>query len=86
MAREAALDYYEGGSSELSGVVLEALRAAGREVDPLDPDDLAGLDEFHGLGRAATLTMAELAGIAEGERVLDVGAGMVGRHEHLHDT
>jgi ubiquinone/menaquinone biosynthesis C-methylase UbiE len=78
MAREAALDYYEGGSTELSGVVLEALRAAGREVDPLDPDDLAGLDEFHGLGRAATLTMAELAGIAEGERVLDVGAGIGG--------
>ncbi len=74
---EAALAYYEGGP-ELLGVVLEALRAAGREVDPVDPDDLAGLDEFHGLGRAATLTMAELAGIAEGERVLDVGAGIGG--------
>lgn len=44
----------------------------------MNPDDLAGLDEFHGLGRAATLTMAELAGIAEGERVLDVGAGIGG--------
>jgi hypothetical protein len=53
---DAALAYYEGGP-ELSGVVLEALCAAGREVDPLDPDDLAGLDEFHGLGRAATLTL-----------------------------
>ncbi|HEV2724316.1 MAG TPA: hypothetical protein VGV10_06755 [Thermoleophilaceae bacterium] len=74
---DAALAYYEGGP-ELLGVVLEALRAAGREVDPLDPDDLSGLDEFHGLGRAATLTMAELAGIAEGERVLDVGAGIGG--------
>jgi SAM-dependent methyltransferase len=74
---DAALAYYEGGS-ELSGVVLEALRAAGREVDPLDPDDLAGLDEFHGLGRAATLTMAELADISHGERVLDVGAGIGG--------
>jgi SAM-dependent methyltransferase len=59
-------------------VVLEALRAAGREVDPLNPDDLAGLDEFHGLGRAATLTMAELAGISKGDRVLDVGAGIGG--------
>jgi SAM-dependent methyltransferase len=74
---DAALAYYEGGP-ELSGVVLEALRAAGREVDPLDPDDLAGLDEFHGLGRAATLTLAELAGISEGDRVLDVGAGIGG--------
>jgi len=74
---DAALAYYAGGS-DLTGVVLDALRAAGREVDPLDPDDLAGLDEFHGLGRAATLTMAELAAIAEGERVLDVGAGIGG--------
>lgn len=74
---DAALAYY-GGGPELSGVVLDALRAAGRGVDPLDPDDLAGLDEFHGLGRAATLTMAELAGIADGERVLDVGAGIGG--------
>jgi len=74
---DAALAYYEGGP-ELSGVVLDALRAAGREVDPLDPDDLAALDEFHGLGRAATLTLSELAGISEGERVLDVGAGIGG--------
>lgn len=74
---EAALAYY-GGGPELTRVVLDALRAAGREDDPLDPDDLAGLDEFHGLGRAATLTMAELARIAEGERVLDVGAGIGG--------
>jgi hypothetical protein len=54
---DAALAYYDGGP-ELSGVVLEALRAGGREVDPLHPDNLAGLDEFHGLGRAATLTLA----------------------------
>jgi SAM-dependent methyltransferase len=58
--------------------VLGALRAAGRNLDPLNSDDLAGLDEFHGLGRAATLTMAELAGISDGERVLDVGAGIGG--------
>jgi MPBQ/MSBQ methyltransferase len=77
MVGDPALAYYEGGP-ELSGVVLEALRAAGREVDPLNPDDLAGLDEFHGLGRAATLTMAELAGISKGDRVLDVGAGIGG--------
>jgi SAM-dependent methyltransferase len=76
-ARDAAVAYYENGP-ELSGVVLDALRHAGRPIDPLDPDDLAGLDEFHGLGRAATLTMAELAGISPGERVLDIGAGIGG--------
>lgn len=77
MKPEPAQAYYEEGP-DLSGVVLDALRSAGREVDPLDPDDLAGLDEFHGLGRAATLAMAELAGVAEGTRILDVGAGIGG--------
>jgi SAM-dependent methyltransferase len=77
VSTEPALAFYGDGPA-LSGVVLDALRAAGREVDPLDPDDLAGLDEFHGLGRAATLAMAELTGIVAGERVLDVGAGIGG--------
>jgi SAM-dependent methyltransferase len=58
--------------------VLGALTEAGREIDPLDPDDLAGIDEFHGLGRAATLAMADVAGVGEGARVLDVGAGIGG--------
>lgn len=74
---DAALAYYADGP-ELASVVLDALRDRGRELDPLDPDDLAGLDEFHGLGRAATLAMADLATISEGERVLDVGAGIGG--------
>jgi ubiquinone/menaquinone biosynthesis C-methylase UbiE len=74
---DPSLDYYAGGPP-LHHVVLDALRNAGREIEPLDPDDLAGLDEFHGLGRAATLAQAQLSEIAEGERVLDVGAGIGG--------
>jgi MPBQ/MSBQ methyltransferase len=70
--------YYAGGSADLIEIVLGALRDAGRSTDPLDPDDLAALDEFHGLGRAATLTLAELAGVSAGDLVLDVGAGIGG--------
>jgi hypothetical protein len=54
---DAALTYYADGP-ELGDVLLDALRDRGREVDPLDPDDLAALDEFHGFGRAATLAIA----------------------------
>ena len=76
MATDAVLEYYDG--PDLERVVFGALEGAGRDVERLDPDDLAGLDEFHALGRPATLALAELAGIAAGERVLDLGAGIGG--------
>ena len=76
MATDPVLDYYDG--PDLEPVVIGALEGAGRDVERLDPDDLAGLDEFHALGRPATLALAELAGIAAGERVLDLGAGIGG--------
>src|SRR3954452_5994363 len=76
MTTEAPLDYYDG--PDLTPVVLDALAAAGRSVERIDPDDLAQLDEFHALGRPATLALAELAGIAPGEDVLDDGAGIGG--------
>ena len=51
MSDRAAQAHYAAGP-DLRPRILEALAAAGRPVDPLDPDDLANLDEFHGLGRA----------------------------------
>ncbi len=70
--------FYATGPGDLAPIVLDALGAAGRPTDPIDPDDLAGLDEFHGLGRAATLVLADLAAIPAGARVLDIGAGIGG--------
>jgi SAM-dependent methyltransferase len=68
--------YYDG--PEIEELVLDALRASDRSLDPLDPDDLAGLDEFHALGRAGTLALASLADVRPGQLVLDVGAGIGG--------
>ena len=56
--------YYDG--PDIEELVLGALRASGRSLDPLDPDDLAGLDEFHALGRAGTLALANLAEVRRG--------------------
>lgn len=67
--------YYDG--PDLTSTVAEALAAAGRP-GPVEPDDLAALDEFHALGRPATLALADLARIGAGERVLDIGAGIGG--------
>ena len=59
------------------GIVFDALRNIGREGF-LDSDDMAALDEYHPLGRGATLALANLAGVKEGEDVVDVGAGLGG--------
>jgi MPBQ/MSBQ methyltransferase len=71
-----ALAYYEG--PEIVERLRTALTEAGLDPDALDVDDLAPLDEFHALGRAATLALAELVGIRPGQHVLDVGAGIGG--------
>jgi sarcosine/dimethylglycine N-methyltransferase len=74
----AALRYYAHGGQDPLPVVVDALRSAGRSTDRVDIDDLAGIDEFHALGRPATMALAELAGVCPGARVVDVGAGLGG--------
>lgn len=71
-----ARSYYDG--PEIVERLRAALTEAGLDPDALDIDDLAPLDEFHALGRAATLALAELAEVRPGQLVLDVGAGIGG--------
>ena len=76
----AAASYW--GRTELLQTVLDALSAAGKDVDHLDVEDLAVTDHFHNGGRLATLKLAERAGLVEPtsppRRVLDVGGGLGG--------
>jgi len=58
--------------------ILAALRDAGIDETPLDPDRLAPADQFHSRGLAATEALASLAGFAPGVAVLDLGAGIGG--------
>jgi MPBQ/MSBQ methyltransferase len=69
-------DHYS--RNDLSATLLGALRAAGKDPDALDPDDLAPFDEFHVGGRPETLDLASRAGIEAGSRILDVGCGLGG--------
>src|SRR5215210_7042640 len=75
---DAALRYYAGDERDPLPVVLDALERAGRDAQRVDVDDLAGIDEFHALGRSATMALADLAGIEAGTEVVDVGAGLGG--------
>ena len=70
-------------SEDLGQAILTALKAAGKDLDELTPDDLAPVDEFHGGQRPATVRLAELVGFAGTERVLDVGSGLGGPSRYL---
>jgi ubiquinone/menaquinone biosynthesis C-methylase UbiE len=82
---QAVARHYAHGSLEES--ILNALAAAGKDVNHLAPKDLAPVDEFHVGGRQATVAFAEQFGLRPGMRLLDVGCGLGGAaryfaHEH----
>jgi MPBQ/MSBQ methyltransferase len=63
---------------DLGTVILQALASAGKDLDALNPEDLAPIDEFHVRGRQATLELAQAAGVVASQYVLDVGSGIGG--------
>ena len=82
---QAVARHYAHGS--LEETILEALAAAGKDVNRLAPKDLAPVDEFHVGGRQATVAFADQFGLRPGMRLLDVGCGLGGAaryfaHEH----
>jgi len=73
---QAVARHYAHGSLEQT--ILDALVAAGKDVNRLTPKDLAPVDEFHVGGRQATVAFAEQFGLWPGMRLLDVGCGLGG--------
>jgi sarcosine/dimethylglycine N-methyltransferase len=63
-----------------------ALAALGPEDQPLAPQQLAALDQFHTRGLAATAELAKLAAITADMSVLDVGSGVGGPARYLAAT
>jgi ubiquinone/menaquinone biosynthesis C-methylase UbiE len=64
--------------SDLTRVIEEALRLAGKNLDALTIDDLAPVDQFHVRGKQSTLDLAQRANIRPGLSILDVGGGLGG--------
>jgi sarcosine/dimethylglycine N-methyltransferase len=58
--------------------IERALADAGKQIQTLQPSDLAMLEDFHSLGRLATAALVDLAQITVGDRVLDAGTGIGG--------
>ena len=58
--------------------IERALREAGKNPRALSPEDLAPLEDFHSLGRIATVQLIQLAGVIAEDRVLDAGTGIGG--------
>jgi SAM-dependent methyltransferase len=66
------------GPGDLAEAILAGARAAGKDPDHLQPDDLTPVDQFHMGGRPATLELIRLAGLPRGGDVLDIGGGFGG--------
>ncbi len=78
---QAVAEHYK--KRALGDVILAALKAAGKDIEHLTPDDLAPVDEFHSGGRNATVRLTQLAQINGSDRVLDVGCGIGGPSRFL---
>ncbi len=62
----------------LEDFIFNALRGMGKDPEHFDYDDLGPVDQFHSMGKEATLALAELAQVQAGMRVLDIGGGLGG--------
>ncbi|MGD8426800.1 MAG: methyltransferase domain-containing protein [Balneolaceae bacterium] len=68
---------------DLEGLIITALEKAGKDINNLEPEDLAPIDEFHIRGRKATVEMAEAVGLDEDKNILDIGSGIGGPSRFL---
>lgn len=80
-SEQAIAEHYSHG--ELERKILHALTTMGADLQHLDPDRLAAVDEFHVGGRQATVELADQLDLSPGLRVLDVGSGLGGTARYL---
>ncbi|MDH6198012.1 sarcosine/dimethylglycine N-methyltransferase [Mycobacterium frederiksbergense] len=63
--------------------IEQALKAAGIDINHMQPPDLAPLEDFHTMGRIATSQLIDLAGITSTNTVLDAGSGIGGTARYV---
>src|SRR5260370_10615189 len=72
---------YSTGASRQA--IEQALVAAGKDLGHLQPADLALLEDFHTMGRIATIQLADLVQITPDDEVLDAGSGIGGTARYV---
>ena len=68
---------------DLDAAIADALLAAGKDPEKLQPEDLTAIDEFHVRGPKATVELARELGVEPQMQVLDLGCGLGGAARHL---
>lgn len=79
---QSVSDHYSR-SDAIVGGLLEALKSHGVSADDLTAQILAGADEFHVGGPAATDVLLGSLGVKNGDRLLDIGCGIGGPARHV---
>lgn len=78
---QSIAEHYTHGSLERA--IFEALSSAGKDLDRLEPADLAPVDEFHVGGRQATTDFADRLDFGPGLHLLDIGSGLGGASRYF---
>lgn len=71
------------GDEDLLVRILSGLEATGVDLDHMQPDDLAPVEEFHIGGRKATAELVGKMSLGRGQHVLDIGCGIGGAARYM---
>ncbi|WP_067567364.1 class I SAM-dependent methyltransferase [Nocardia acidivorans] len=80
MLSDSVIQYSNGNSRRN---IEDALVAAGKDLNDLRPADLMLVEDFHTMGRFATVQLADLTNIDADAEVLDAGSGIGGTARYL---
>lgn len=83
---EAVRDHYQAGIQDQAGLLATVTRAINALEPPLTAEKLAGFDQFHVGGLAATAELAKRARITGDMHLLDAGSGLGGPSRFLAGT